>query len=171
MNFYEVLNVAPDASVEQIRESYKEIARIYHPDSNFYSDIISVPLTPEEQEIFKLITSAYNTLVNDEKRAAYDELIPKGLRGWEEEVQGETPKAQTKIFETRIPTPEVNDLYTQMERLRQLQAASQRAKLVESPIEQEKPKAPASAQRQVAITLILGGAMGLIVGAIAFAML
>lgn len=172
MNFYEVLNVPPDASVEQIKESYKEIARIYHPDSNFYSDIISIPLSAEEQEIFKLITSAYNTLINNEKRAAYDELIPKGLRGWEEEAPQESSRPQTKVYETRIPTPEVNDLSAQMERLRALQTANLNAKPQEiTPQTSPRVKAPRSTERQVTITLLIGGATGLVVGAIAFALL
>lgn len=84
--YYELLGLAPDATKEEIREAYREIARIYHPDSNFYDEILGeVNLPKGNIERFKEITAAYHTLVNDEKRREYDKLIPKGLRGWESE--------------------------------------------------------------------------------------
>lgn len=84
-NFYEILNVGREATTDEIRDSYKEIAKLYHPDSNFYAEIIQDPLTAAEEEIFKYITLAYTTLTNTDKRKQYDDSLPKGLRGWEDE--------------------------------------------------------------------------------------
>lgn len=89
-NYYEILNVSRDASTDAIKESYKEIAKIYHPDSNYYADIIAEPLSPEQEEIFKIITAAYNTLISPEKRKEYDQAIAPmvdlsiNLKSWED---------------------------------------------------------------------------------------
>ncbi|MCI5065886.1 DnaJ domain-containing protein [bacterium] len=82
-NYYEILGIEKDASTEQIREAYREIARVYHPDSNFYDEILDEALPPEAMDKFKEITSAYNTLVNEEKRKLYDETLPPELTTWE----------------------------------------------------------------------------------------
>jgi DnaJ-class molecular chaperone len=84
-NFYELLGLEPKASKEEIRTAYREIARIYHPDSNFYDEILGdVQINALDEDVFKRITEAYNTLVNEQQRAVYDQTIPKGLRSWEE---------------------------------------------------------------------------------------
>lgn len=81
-NYYELLGVPRDASTEQIKEAYKEIARVYHPDSNYYSDIVDYSLNGDQVDIFKAITAAYHTLTNSSKRAAYDQTLAPDLRGW-----------------------------------------------------------------------------------------
>lgn len=88
-NYYEILGVASDAPVELIRQVYKEIARVYHPDSNFYDEIMPVKPTTEQIEIFKIMTNAYHTLCDPKKRAEYDQKLQAtmvNLRGWEDET-------------------------------------------------------------------------------------
>lgn len=82
-NHYELLGVPAEATQEEIKAAYKEIARIYHPDSNFFDEIIETDIDPETLKTFQTITAAYNVLVNAEKRAKYDETLPKGLKEWE----------------------------------------------------------------------------------------
>lgn len=83
-SFYDLLGVSREATKEEIRSAYKEIARIYHPDSNFYTEIVQDAVLDSEQiQIFKRITEAYNTLINDEKRSEYDSLLPGRLPTWD----------------------------------------------------------------------------------------
>ena len=83
--YYEILGVSSEATTEEIREAYKGIARAFHPDSNFYDEIIADKNSaPPDQEKFKKITEAYNTLISEERRKEYDKLFPKGLRDWDE---------------------------------------------------------------------------------------
>lgn len=87
--YYEILHLERDATSEQIKEAYKEVAKLYHPDSNFYTEIIQDPLSEEETEVFKFITQAYTTLLNTEKRSQYDKTLAPMLKGWDTEEKKE----------------------------------------------------------------------------------
>ncbi len=62
-DYYAVLGVARDASPEEIKRSYRRLARELHPDVN---------PDPETQDRFKLVTGAYEVLSDPEKRRMFD---------------------------------------------------------------------------------------------------
>ena len=80
-NYYELLGVERGASEEEIRICYKELARIFHPDSNFFSDIID-DRVDSGADTFKLVTEAYKVLADQKKRAEYDQSLPPVLKEW-----------------------------------------------------------------------------------------
>jgi DnaJ-class molecular chaperone len=61
---YEVLGVKPDASAEEIRKVYRQLAKEFHPDLN--------PGKPAAEERFKAVSGAYDLLSDPDKRARYD---------------------------------------------------------------------------------------------------
>jgi DnaJ-domain-containing protein 1 len=63
-DFYEVLDVARDATEQEIKESYKKLALKHHPDRNMGN----VKATEE----FKTISIAYSVLSDPNKRRQYD---------------------------------------------------------------------------------------------------
>lgn len=66
-NYYEILEITPSASQQEIKSAYKKLAIRYHPDKN--------PDNKQAEEVFKLINEAYHTLSNPEKRNFYDVKI------------------------------------------------------------------------------------------------
>ena len=64
-DYYATLGVDRGASAEEIKKSYRKLARKYHPD---------VSKEPDAEERFKEVAEAYETLKDREKRAAYDQL-------------------------------------------------------------------------------------------------
>jgi molecular chaperone DnaJ len=62
-DLYDVLGVSRDASPEQIKKAYRQLARKLHPDVN--PDV-------ETQERFKEVTRAYDVLSDPKKRELYD---------------------------------------------------------------------------------------------------
>ncbi|XP_035898729.1 DPH4 homolog [Anopheles stephensi] len=65
---YDVLQVARDATLEQIRKSYQALALQYHPDKKRTSN---VPAT-DESDHFIRIDQAWKTLRDDRLRRIYD---------------------------------------------------------------------------------------------------
>ncbi len=69
---YEVLGVARDASEQEVKKSFRRLARELHPDVNAHD--------PEAEEKFKEAAEAYEILSDPERRATYDRYGHEGLR-------------------------------------------------------------------------------------------
>lgn len=65
--FYDLLNVQPSASSSDIKKAYYKVARVWHPDKNPGDDTAAAK--------FQAIGQAYQTLSNDQLRAAYDRSV------------------------------------------------------------------------------------------------
>ncbi len=65
-DFYKVLEVSRHATAEEIKKSYRKLARKYHPDM--------CPNDKQAAEKFKEIQEAYSTLGDAEKRKMYDQF-------------------------------------------------------------------------------------------------
>lgn len=77
LNYYEMLDLKPDATLFEIRHAYNVAQQLYQTDS-----LISYSLfgPDERKEILSLLEKAYLTLINENKRQDYDnELIRLGL--------------------------------------------------------------------------------------------
>lgn len=73
-DYYKTLGVPKTATAAEIKKSYRELARKYHPDANKGST--------DAEERFKAITEAYNVLSDEKQRKEYDEArsVFGGLR-------------------------------------------------------------------------------------------
>lgn len=65
-NYYDILGVARDASIDEIKKAYRRLARQYHPDLN--------PGNKAAEEKFKDLSEAYEVLGDTTKRSQYDEF-------------------------------------------------------------------------------------------------
>jgi molecular chaperone DnaJ len=72
-DFYEVLAVAREASADDIKKAYRQMALKYHPDRN--------PGDEEAPKRFKEAAEAYEVLSDTDKRQRYDRYGHAGLNG------------------------------------------------------------------------------------------
>ncbi|KNC84636.1 hypothetical protein SARC_03166 [Sphaeroforma arctica JP610] len=75
-DYYEILGITSRASQEDIKKSYRKLARQYHPDKNTETDT---------SDMFQAIAEAYEVLSDPDKRSTYDQY---GKEGLENEAKG-----------------------------------------------------------------------------------
>jgi len=80
-DYYEVLGVKRDASQEEIKSAFRQLAKKWHPDRNPDNKA-------EAEERFKEIAEAYAVLSDEQKRQQYDQFGHEGLRGGEPDFRG-----------------------------------------------------------------------------------
>lgn len=76
-NYFQILGVPRSASVQDIKQAYRQVSKDLHPDKN---------PAPEAKELYLLAGQAHNILINDESREAYDRWGTRGLK-WVEHDQ------------------------------------------------------------------------------------
>ena len=91
-DYYKILGVSKGASADDIKKSYRKLARKYHPDVN--------PGNKSAEAHFKEINEAYEVLSDPAKRKQYDMFgsswnAPGGVRG------GATTATRTRTYTTR----------------------------------------------------------------------
>ncbi|MEO1211120.1 MAG: J domain-containing protein [Cyanobacteria bacterium J06638_20] len=64
-SYYIVLGVLPSASVQDIRRAYRELSKLYHPDTTTLPPAVAT-------EKFQQLNEAYATLSSPDLRASYD---------------------------------------------------------------------------------------------------
>jgi curved DNA-binding protein CbpA len=74
-DFYDVLGVARHATNAEIKASYYQLAKKFHPDRHRQSD--QGDMRQKLETLFALISQAYETLSETARRAAYDERLKK----------------------------------------------------------------------------------------------
>jgi molecular chaperone DnaJ len=69
---YTLLGLRRDASLDEIKKAYRQLAMRHHPDRTQNN--------PQDTEIFKAVAVAFATLSNPERRAEYDRLLAAAER-------------------------------------------------------------------------------------------
>ena len=73
VNHYELLGLSPQASGQDLRQAFRSLSKLYHPDTT------SLP-SAEAEEAFRRVQQAYLTLSDPERRRAYDaSLVPTSV--------------------------------------------------------------------------------------------
>lgn len=71
-DYYRILGIKKNATDDDIKKSYRNLALKYHPDKN---------KSPDAEEKFKEIAEAYEVLSDKRKRDIYDMYGEEGLKG------------------------------------------------------------------------------------------
>ena len=74
-DYYEILGISPDADKKVVQQTFRQLARKFHPDVN--------PGNKEAEEKFKTINEAYQVLSDAKQRKKYDELRAQYLQ-WQQ---------------------------------------------------------------------------------------
>lgn len=90
-DYYEVLGIARDASVDDIKRAYRRLAVQFHPDRN--------PGDKKAEEQFKEATEAYEVLRDEKKRRTYDQFGFAGVEGMSGGGQGHDYSSVFRDFE------------------------------------------------------------------------
>jgi len=92
VTYYQILAVSNTATQEEIKKSYRRLAKQYHPDAN--------PGIKAAEEKFKQIAAAYEVLSDPQRRANYDFLL------YQQSQQRYQPNAQTTYMRTYSAEPQ-----------------------------------------------------------------
>jgi curved DNA-binding protein CbpA len=69
--YYQLLGVTSESPLSQVKKSYHALARKFHPDAHMGNRSLDAPV----RDLMVIITEAYRTLENEEKRSAYDKRL------------------------------------------------------------------------------------------------
>jgi curved DNA-binding protein CbpA len=112
-DYYEILGLDSKATSEDIKKAYRELAKKYHPDIN---------RSATSEELFKLISEAYEVLSDDMKRTQYDlyrkfelELDPGHKEAYTADG-GTTAMASPNAPGTEVKRPQVRRTVPKMDR-------------------------------------------------------
>jgi len=102
-DYYKALGVLPEATNEEIKKAYRQLALKFHPDRN--------PGDREAEENFKEISEAYGVLIDAGKRKQYDLLSQTPFEA------GRRPDfsyTQEEIFRDIFNNPMASDVFTDL---------------------------------------------------------
>jgi len=99
--YYQLLGVTSESPGSQVKKSYYSLARKFHPDNHMGNRELIASL----KDVMVVITEAYKTLANEEKRAAYDKRLAamgafslrRGKTGTEESVEDWLKRANESL--------------------------------------------------------------------------
>jgi hypothetical protein len=95
-DYYEILGLPVNSSIDEIKKAYRKKARLYHPDIN---------PAPDAKDHFICITEAYEFLMSyHEKIKSDDELYQQAMEDWRKYRQDRSRKRATVFAKSSYGT-------------------------------------------------------------------
>jgi hypothetical protein len=86
-DYYEILGIPSNSSIDEIKKAYRKMARMYHPDIN---------PAPDAKDHFIIITEAYEFLIaNHDKIKANEQAYNEAMEDWRKYRQNRSRKRAT----------------------------------------------------------------------------
>jgi hypothetical protein len=105
MNYYELLEIGPRATAQEIHRAYERIRRVYEPNSIALYSLF----TPDETAaIHRRIEEAYRTLVYEDNRKRYDAMLTTRNRLQDPPPPPPVPKYQPRPAQPAFSLPSDN---------------------------------------------------------------
>lgn len=105
LNFYELLEIPIDASMIEIKQAYKKMVHVYHPDINKEKGA---------SEKFKEVVRAYKILSNPAKRMEYDKTIVFEKNKIKEEKRNFDNRKEQLVEATIEKTKKIKFLFSEI---------------------------------------------------------
>lgn len=137
-DYYQILEVEPDASQEQIKSQYRFLMQAWHPDK-----FSSPESKAKAEEKSKQINEAYNELGDPTKRKLYDQKISHSQKAQDEHTQRERERKQREKEAREKEEAQKRENEAKAQREARERADRERAKRAE-----EEQAARAKAQRE-----------------------
>jgi DnaJ-class molecular chaperone len=100
-NFYRILGVNQKADPESLKKAYRKAAKRYHPD-----------ISPKDEEKFKEVQEAYETLSDSRKKAIYDQQV---LERPASEIRHHSPRPSAPIYSPFNFFDDIDELFANFE--------------------------------------------------------
>jgi hypothetical protein len=95
-DYYEILGIPLNSSIDEIKKAYRKMARMYHPDIN---------PAPDAKDHFILVTEAYEFLMaNHDKIKLNDQAYNEAMEDWRKYRQNRSRKRATAYARTSYGT-------------------------------------------------------------------
>lgn len=93
-NYYVILGVSMNATINEIKQAYMRLARQYHPDR--FTDVEE---KKKANEIFARITAAYRVLSDEKLKEEYDKSLQEGVKPKDEAQEVQAKNAFLRAIE------------------------------------------------------------------------
>jgi curved DNA-binding protein CbpA len=117
VNYYQVLEVSPEATADEIKRSFRRLVKKYHPDHN-------AERAKWAEAKMRILLKAYDTLMNEMERAEYDRKLKPYLKVSRDPYRDnlakrvDDPAAQARLVLYNLLNEQPKDAVEIYERLR-----------------------------------------------------
>ncbi len=117
INYYEVLEIQPEADADEIKRSFRRLAKKYHPDHNSER-------TKWAEAKMRVILKAYDILMNESERVEYDRRLRPHLKAYQDPYREnlakrvDDPAAQARLILYNLLNEQPNSAVETYERMR-----------------------------------------------------
>jgi formylglycine-generating enzyme required for sulfatase activity len=145
-NYYEILEISPNVTQEQIKKQYRFLLHAWHPDKFPESD----QKTMAEEKV-KLINEAYSILSDPQKRRDYDLRIGTRSSEYSRQTYASKPREEEKSYYEKAYEERVKREYYEQQRMRAEKERAEAEAIRKKKIEEERKRAEEESRKRESV--------------------